>query len=159
MLEGTPRNGPGVNWPSTGLRRRTRPYSIAKISAEEKANHPSPRGLLDIPGWQTLTKGEAAQAVEVSAYPDRYANYEPVADRILNTLTAPGQTTPIPASGRIVFPLPEGTWVATSPFGMRVHPITGDTKLHTGADYAAPDGTPILAAADGVVTHAYMFGG
>lgn len=122
-------------------------------------NHPSPRGLLDIPGWQTLTKGEAAQAVEVSAYPDRYANYEPVADHILNTLTAPGQTTPIPASGRVVFPLPEGTWVATSPFGMRVHPITGETKLHTGADYAAPDGTPILAAADGVVTHASMSGG
>lgn len=52
-------------------------------------NHPSPRGLLDIPGWQTLSKGEAAQAVEVSAYPDRYANYEPVAEQILTTLTTP----------------------------------------------------------------------
>ena len=31
-------------------------------------NYPSPRGLLDIPGWQQMGKGEAAQAVEVSAH-------------------------------------------------------------------------------------------
>ena len=30
-------------------------------------NYPSPRGLLDIPGWQQMDPGEAAQAVEVSA--------------------------------------------------------------------------------------------
>lgn len=50
-------------------------------------NHGSPRGLLDIDGWQNLPKGVAAQAVEVSAYPDRYATYEPVATAILNTLS------------------------------------------------------------------------
>lgn len=55
-------------------------------------NHPSPRGLLDIPGWHTMPKGEAAQAVEVSAYPDRYANYEPVAEQLLPTLTTPATT-------------------------------------------------------------------
>lgn len=49
-------------------------------------NTGSPRGLLDIPGWQQLTKGAAAQAVEVSAYPDRYATFEPVAESILDTL-------------------------------------------------------------------------
>ena len=37
-------------------------------------------------------------------------------------------------SSRVVFPLPEGTWVLTSPFGMRTHPITGEQKLHTGTD-------------------------
>jgi hypothetical protein len=30
-------------------------------------NHGSPRGLLDIPGWQEMDKGASAQAVEVSA--------------------------------------------------------------------------------------------
>src|SRR5690606_37102241 len=58
-----------------------------------------------------------------------------------------------------VFPLPEGTWVQTSPFGYRTHPITGERKLHTGTDFAAPDGTPILAAADGTVTVAEYSGG
>ncbi len=53
-------------------------------------NYPSPRGLLDIPGWQQMDPGEAAQAVEVSAYPDRYRNYAPVADSILAALTKGG---------------------------------------------------------------------
>jgi hypothetical protein len=50
-------------------------------------NRGSPRGLLDIPNWESLSPGAAAQAVEVSAYPDRYAVYEPVARTILNALT------------------------------------------------------------------------
>ena len=50
-------------------------------------NHGSPRGLLDIPDWQTLEPGAAAQAVQVSAYPDRYAVNQPVAETILATLS------------------------------------------------------------------------
>lgn len=50
-------------------------------------NHGSPAGLLDIPNWQHLSLAAAAQAVEVSAYPDRYANYQPVAQKIASTLT------------------------------------------------------------------------
>jgi cell wall-associated NlpC family hydrolase len=50
-------------------------------------NHGSPRGLLDLDGWQTKNPGAAAQAVEVSAYPDRYAVNQPIAERILSTLT------------------------------------------------------------------------
>ncbi|MCF8161314.1 MAG: M23 family metallopeptidase [Polaromonas sp.] len=38
-----------------------------------------------------------------------------------------------------------------SPFGWRLDPITGRTALHTGLDFRAETGTPILAAAGGVV--------
>ncbi len=34
------------------------------------------RGLLDIPGWQSMTLTRAAQAVQISAYPDAYAKWE-----------------------------------------------------------------------------------
>ena len=34
------------------------------------------RGLLDIPGWQSMTVTRAAQAVQLSAYPTAYAKWE-----------------------------------------------------------------------------------
>nr|WP_250646221.1 LysM domain-containing protein [Microbacterium ihumii] len=37
------------------------------------------RGLLDIPGWEKMSFAEAAQAVQISAYPDRYAKWEQAA--------------------------------------------------------------------------------
>lgn len=51
------------------------------------------------------------------------------------------------------FSLPVTGSAISSGFGWRVHPITGQRKLHKGVDFAAPTGTPIFAAADGVVTY------
>ena len=127
---------------------------------------PYPRGLLDIAGWSQDDPGTAAQAVEVSAYPDRYQDYRPVAEAILESLTQPDATKGSPGSStntptpeapvatHVVFPLPEGTWTESSPFGWRTDPFTGARSFHTGIDYAAPLGTPVLAIADGTVTTA-----
>lgn len=46
-----------------------------------------------------------------------------------------------------------------SRFGMRVHPILGTARLHAGGDMGAPSGTPIRAAADGVVVFSGDRGG
>ncbi len=43
----------------------------------------------------------------------------------------------------------------TSAFGMRVHPILGYARPHTGVDWAAPIGTPILATGTGTVLRAH----
>ncbi|SDS83896.1 M23 family metallopeptidase [Microterricola viridarii] len=120
-------------------------------------NAGSPRGLLDVDGWQFIDPGEAAQAVEVSAYPDRYQNYQPVAEAIITALTQPTSTKPSAAgvtvqeTSRIVFPLPAGTYTGTDSFGWRTDPVTGAQAFHAGSDLAAPAGTPILAVADGIV--------
>jgi len=45
----------------------------------------------------------------------------------------------------------------SSPFGERIHPITGKRTNHKGIDYAATAGTPIYAAADGCLTMRYQY--
>ena len=49
-------------------------------------------------------------------------------------------------------PLPNGTF--RSGFGMRRHPILGYMRMHTGVDWAAPKGSPIIAAGNGTVIKA-----
>ena len=47
----------------------------------------------------------------------------------------------------------------SSPFGMRKHPILGYNKKHLGTDFAAPEGTPIMASGTGTITRAKWCGG
>lgn len=158
---------PQAGWGTVAELMDPKYQAAAFFGGPNGPNYPSPRGLLDIPGWKSMGLGEVAQAVEVSAFPDRYNNYAPVAEQILvmlttgNTATSSSGQTAIAApvldanpaaSRRVVFPLPEGTWVQTDDFGARTDPISGEQSEHRGMDFGAADGTPILAAADGVVT-------
>lgn len=61
-------------------------------------------------------------------------------------------------SGNFVKPLAANIPV-TSPFGYRIHPILRYRKLHTGIDYGASMGTPVMASKKGCVIFANNKGG
>ncbi|WP_269939242.1 C40 family peptidase [Arthrobacter sp. HY1533] len=57
-------------------------------------NHGSPRGLLDIPGWESMGLGQAAQSVQVSAFPELYERWGPTALTIMASVTGTGLRQP-----------------------------------------------------------------
>lgn len=63
-----------------------------------------------------------------------------------------------PEGGPVTFQWPVRGPI-TSPFGMRVDPVTGRYQLHSGVDIGAGYGVPIQAAADGIVLYAAWYGG
>jgi murein DD-endopeptidase MepM/ murein hydrolase activator NlpD len=100
--------------------------------------------LQRVPDWQQLPLTVAAQRVQISAYPDAYAKWEPDA-RALVARIAPTLGVPACEAGPWANPLPSGSYTLSSGFGMRWG------VMHYGQDLAAPTGTPIRAAAAGTV--------
>jgi murein DD-endopeptidase MepM/ murein hydrolase activator NlpD len=105
-----------------------------------------------------LAAAKAAQAEEDAAH----ARRDSVSSELSAELAARARSEVGPGGTRdgSTVPARPGTlsWPVqgriSSPFGMRVHPITGVYKLHTGTDLSVPCGTPIKAARDGVVVAA-----
>jgi murein DD-endopeptidase MepM/ murein hydrolase activator NlpD len=112
--------------------------------------HGGQPGLLDIDGWQSMPLTQAAQAVQVSAYPDAYAKWEPLAVRLVADL-ASVDTGCTPPAGGWVLPLGGAAFTLTAGFGdCGAHWV----HCHTGQDFAVPAGTPVVAVGAGVVTFA-----
>ena len=102
-----------------------REYYISKLSAEEKE-------------LQAQIDGYNLQVSEIEAEIKMLA---------LNSISEDY------IGGVMNWPVPGYTRL-TSTYGMRVHPITGAYKLHTGIDIGAPLGANFVAAANGIVSKA-----
>ena len=73
------------------------------------AAKPDPPGLVDIEGWPSMPYGEAAQAVQVSDFPDRYATREQEAREIAAAAHIDLTRTGDPYAGR-AGANPAGVW-------------------------------------------------
>lgn len=95
-----------------------------------------------------LTSEELELQMQIDEYNSRVAEIEAEIKLLaLNSISGDY------IGGAIIWPVPGYTGI-TSQYGMRVHPITGTYKLHTGVDIGAPIGTKFVAAANGIVVKA-----
>ena len=111
--------------------------------------------LKTIEGWEKMPLTEAAQKVQISAYPDAYAKHEPLATQIVNQLAdgaanAVGDslTMVCAAAGQIA----ASGWTAPvqSPVGSQFR--SASRPNHQGVDLSSGRYTLIGAAASGVVS-------
>ncbi|MDF1794865.1 MAG: M23 family metallopeptidase [Thalassobaculaceae bacterium] len=121
---------------------------------------------------------QAGDAFEVmyDTYEDELGNRVRNGEIQYAAMTLSGKTVAFyrytPASGITDYFAPDGRSVRktlmrtpidgarlSSGFGKRKHPILGYTKMHKGVDFAARNGTPIMAAGDGVIDMAGRNGG
>jgi murein DD-endopeptidase MepM/ murein hydrolase activator NlpD len=111
--------------------------------------------LLEVEGWQQMPLTRAADAVQRSAYPDAYARHEPLAVALVNVVAdgaaaAAGYEIGLRCAFGDEVTAAGWTRPATGPLwsGFR----TVNRPDHFGIDIGAARGSPVRAAADGVVT-------
>ncbi|WP_261388336.1 C40 family peptidase [Arthrobacter alpinus] len=82
---GSAQQRPSTGWGSTQELMTSAYNAEAFFGGPRGPNHGSPPGLLDIPGWGSMGLGQAAQAVQVSAFPELYEQWAPTALAIMAT--------------------------------------------------------------------------
>ena len=104
-----------------------------------------------------LNKQEQALQKKLTEYKVEQAKIEALIRKAMNsTMDIDIQYT----GGEMLWPVAVAGTYITSGYGVREHPIQGVIKEHTGIDIGnATYGSPVVAAADGVVSYAGWLGG
>ena len=114
-------------------------------------NKGMPPGLLDIPGWEGMAPGSAAQAVQNSRHPDEYNKWENAANQILGQVTG---TTPMMCQGAGGAAAAASATSSTAPEGN--HALDEDTKrLEIPADFSR---SKIVSRAEAGIGGTYTYG-
>jgi murein DD-endopeptidase MepM/ murein hydrolase activator NlpD len=108
--------------------------------------------LLTIPGWQTMPLTVAAQKVQVSAFPDAYAKHEPLATRVVDALTGgAGRAGGTVGQCAADWELAASGWTRPVQGSVISGFRTASRPAHNGVDIDVARGTPVHAAASGMV--------
>ena len=75
---------PSTGW---GTINQIRDPHLAAQAFYGVATHTTNRGLVDVPGWESMTVAAAAQAVQISAFPNAYAKWEATARAVVQQLS------------------------------------------------------------------------
>lgn len=150
---------PSMGWGSVKELMKVRYAAEAFFGGETGPNEGNPPGLLDIEGWEQLSLGDAAQEIQESKHPDRYAQWQGPAMEILElldeTITCSEEAPPSasPTGDDIAYPLNQ-PYVMTSGYGARNTGIVGASTWHAAVDLVNPGdacGQPVYAAMGGTV--------
>ncbi len=85
-------------------------------------------------------------AITLDGVTKRYYRYRSPDDGVVDYFDEDGRS-----AKKFLVRKPMNVGIVRSPFGYRRHPILGYVRLHPGVDWAAPRGTPIMAAGNGTV--------
>jgi len=126
--------------------------------------------LVKIPGWDTMTPGEAAQALEGSAFPDAYDTKSAYAVEMMNALsgvtvstvsqtnegaTCTADTASAGGSGATNDSLAAGEQPATGPHAAQINQVIGFAKQQLGKDYVLGGAGPNVWDCSGLTKVAY----
>lgn len=123
---------------------------VVNESAElvDQASYPI---ALEVVSPQITTEDTESIPVPEESMPEETSVAEPVEEALSSSPEpAASEAAELPAWGETVSPVMA---VMSSPYGARVHPLTGEESFHTGVDLAAEYGTEIGAFADGVIDY------
>jgi murein DD-endopeptidase MepM/ murein hydrolase activator NlpD len=127
----------------------TQQLTTQKVSAQDQAQSESILANRLKSDRKALTAAEQQLAEESSRISQN------IQQKLAANIAFPGAIF-VPGSGQFLLP---SDGPITSPFGWRVHPILGTSRLHNGVDFGAEYGSMIRAADNGVVIAAEWSGG
>lgn len=145
---------PSSGWGTVAETMDVKHSAESFFGGPEGPNHGSPRGLLDINGWESMELGVAAQTVQVSAFPDAYNKWESAAKTLVATVTGSVSCSGGGDLSGAALPLAPGFNIASG-YGPRDIDIPGASSWHPAVDMQHWPGNcndPVYAVLPGEVT-------